>query len=79
MFHGLGFQLFYLKLLIITSHCVCRRHIRTLLVQRRWLQSGGKINLNKAARETKARGVLLYISYMGLCRTLGYGFRAVLV
>ena len=24
-------------------------------------------------------GVLLYISYMGMCRTLGYGFRAVLV
>ena len=25
------------------------------------------------------RGVVLYISYMGMCRTLGYGFRAVLV
>ena len=25
------------------------------------------------------RGVLPYISYMGMCRTLGYGFRAVLV
>ena len=24
-------------------------------------------------------GVLLYRSYMGMCRTLGYGFRAVLV
>ena len=25
------------------------------------------------------QGVLLYISYMGMCHTLGYGFRAVLV
>ena len=40
-------------------------HRRYLGVGDAWVGGGG--------------GILLYISYTGMCRTLGYGFEAVLV